>query len=378
MTSETFQQPLLQVAQLSVSFPSPQGLIEAVNALSFDVHAGEVLALVGESGSGKSVTARTLVGLAGAGAAVRAESLILHGHDGLSQNLLACDARRWQQLRGREIGFVLQDALTSLDPLRRIGQEVAEPLLTHRLERGAAVRERVAELLTQTGIPDPHNRMAQYAHELSGGLRQRALIASALAAGPRLLIADEPTTALDATVQKQVLNVFRALADAGHGVLLITHDLSVVADIADRVVVMRQGKAVESGKVRQVLHAPQHPYTRRLLAAIPSAGTRGTWLTGNDPLGQTVVRENISTDSTTPVLPFNLRLTPLPSQMASDLDDADIRSYDSFPSEPSYQPAPVVFTVRNFKLTKERSSDVQQLVIMVQIYQLQLDEWPDW
>lgn len=225
MTSETFQQPLLQVAQLSVSFPSPQGLIEAVNALSFDVHAGEVLALVGESGSGKSVTARTLVGLAGAGAAVRAESLILHGHDGLSQNLLACDARRWQQLRGREIGFVLQDALTSLDPLRRIGQEVAEPLLTHRLERGAAVRERVAELLTQTGIPDPHNRMAQYAHELSGGLRQRALIASALAAGPRLLIADEPTTALDATVQKQVLNVFRALADAGHGVLLITHDL---------------------------------------------------------------------------------------------------------------------------------------------------------
>lgn len=302
MTSETFQQPLLQVAQLSVSFPSPQGLIEAVNALSFDVHAGEVLALVGESGSGKSVTARTLVGLAGAGAAVRAESLILHGHDGLSQNLLACDARRWQQLRGREIGFVLQDALTSLDPLRRIGQEVAEPLLTHRLERGAAVRERVAELLTQTGIPDPHNRMAQYAHELSGGLRQRALIASALAAGPRLLIADEPTTALDATVQKQVLNVFRALADAGHGVLLITHDLSVVADIADRVVVMRQGKAVESGKVRQVLHAPQHPYTRRLLAAIPSAGTRGTWLTGNDPLGQTVVRENISTDSTTPVL----------------------------------------------------------------------------
>lgn len=153
MTSETFQQPLLQVAQLSVSFPSPQGLIEAVNALSFDVHAGEVLALVGESGSGKSVTARTLVGLAGAGAAVRAEALILHGHDGLSQNLLACDARRWQQLRGREIGFVLQDALTSLDPLRRIGQEVAEPLLTHRLERGASVRERVAELLTQTGIP---------------------------------------------------------------------------------------------------------------------------------------------------------------------------------------------------------------------------------
>lgn len=305
MSTETLLQPLLRVVQLSVRFPSPQGAVEAVKALSFSVNPGEVLALVGESGSGKSVTARTLVGLAGDGADIRATSLTLNVRDGQVQNLLACDTRRWQQLRGREIGFVLQDALTSLDPLRRIGQEVAEPLLTHRLARGGAVREHVAALLTQTGIPDPQNRMAQYAHELSGGLRQRTLIASALAAGPRLLIADEPTTALDATVQKQVLKVFRALADAGHGVLLITHDLSVVADIADRVVVMQQGEAVESGTVHQVLNAPQHPYTRRLLAAIPGEGTRGRWLTGSDPLGQTPARESTVTDSATPVLVVN-------------------------------------------------------------------------
>lgn len=302
MNTEILQQPLLRVAQLSVSFPSPQGVVEAVKSLSFSVNPGEVVALVGESGSGKSVTARTLVGLAGTGAAIRASALTLKGRDGQAQDLLKCDTRRWRQLRGREIGFVLQDALTSLDPLRRIGQEVSEPLLTHGLARKAEVSQQVAGLLIQAGIPDPHNRMAQYAHELSGGLRQRALIASALAAGPRLLIADEPTTALDATVQKQVLKVFRALADAEHGVLLITHDLSVVADIADRVVVMQQGEAVESGTVQQVLHAPQHPYTQSLLAAIPGAGTRGQWLTGSDPLAHTPVREHVVPRSATPVL----------------------------------------------------------------------------
>jgi peptide/nickel transport system ATP-binding protein len=161
--------------------------------------------------------------------------------------------------------------LTSLDPLRRIGQEVAEPILTHRLLPRVKVAERVQTLLTDVGIADAKNRAAQYPHQLSGGLRQRALIASALAAGPRLLIADEPTTALDATVQKQVLNIFKMLAEAGHGILLITHDLAVVADIADRVVVMRNGSQIEQGTTRNVLFAPQHPYTRRLLAAVPTA-----------------------------------------------------------------------------------------------------------
>ncbi|KML70775.1 dipeptide ABC transporter ATP-binding protein [Pectobacterium peruviense] len=276
--------PLLRVDGLSVTFPSPFGPIRSVKNLSFQVNAGEILALVGESGSGKSVTARTLVGLSGENVDVQANAIELTRHDGSLCDLRYLTDRDWRAIRGREIGFVLQDALVSLDPLRKIGQEVAEPILTHRLLPREQIPARVAELLIKAGIPDPENRAAQYPHELSGGLRQRALIASALAAGPQLLIADEPTTALDATVQKQVLKVFTALAQAGHGVLLITHDLAVVADVADRVIVMQQGSLVEGGEARQLLSAPTHPYTRKLLAAIPTASTRGKWLAGVDPL----------------------------------------------------------------------------------------------
>ncbi|MEI7105817.1 dipeptide ABC transporter ATP-binding protein [Pectobacterium versatile] len=276
--------PLLRVENLSVTFPSSFGPIRSVKNLSFQVNAGEILALVGESGSGKSVTARTLVGLSGEGVDVQANAIELTRHDGSLCDLRYLTDRDWRAIRGREIGFVLQDALVSLDPLRKIGQEVAEPILTHRLLPREQIPTRVAELLTKAGIPDPENRAAQYPHELSGGLRQRALIASALAAGPQLLIADEPTTALDATVQKQVLKVFTALAQAGHGVLLITHDLAVVADVADRVIVMQHGALVEGGEARQILSAPTHPYTRKLLAAIPTASTRGKWLAGVDPL----------------------------------------------------------------------------------------------
>ncbi|RRO16364.1 dipeptide ABC transporter ATP-binding protein [Pectobacterium aquaticum] len=276
--------PLLRVENLSVTFPSPSGPIRSVKNLSFQVNAGEILALVGESGSGKSVTARTLVGLSGEGVDVQANAIELTRHDGSLCDLRNLTDRDWRAIRGREIGFVLQDALVSLDPLRKIGQEVAEPILTHRLLPRQQVPARVAELLKKAGIPDPENRAAQYPHELSGGLRQRALIASALAAGPQLLIADEPTTALDATVQKQVLKVFTALAQAGHGVLLITHDLAVVAEVADRVIVMQHGALVEGGEARQILSAPMHPYTRKLLAAIPTASTRGKWLAGADPL----------------------------------------------------------------------------------------------
>lgn len=284
--------PLLRVDGLSVTFPGPFGPVRSVKNLSFQVNAGEILALVGESGSGKSVTARTLVGLAGENAGVQANAIELTRHDGSLCDLRSLTDRDWRRIRGREIGFVLQDALVSLDPLRKIGQEVAEPILTHRLLPRQQVPTRVAELLTQAGIPDPEHRAAQYPHELSGGLRQRALIASALASGPQLLIADEPTTALDATVQKQVLKVFTALAQAGHGVLLITHDLAVVAEVADRVIVMQQGSLVEDGEAQQLLSAPTHSYTRRLLAAIPTASTRGKWLAGSDPF-----RSGIATSS---------------------------------------------------------------------------------
>ncbi|MGA7585703.1 MAG: ABC transporter ATP-binding protein [Rouxiella badensis] len=276
--------PLLVVEDLQVDFLQPQGTVQAVKNISFQVRPGEIVALVGESGSGKSVTARTLVGLAGDNARVNARTLTLITHDGTAKNLLKQSAADWQKLRGREIGFVLQDALVSLDPLRTLGKEIAEPMLIHRLYPRRAIPAQVEALLHQVGIPDPHHRIDQYPHQLSGGLRQRALIASALAGGPKLLIADEPTTALDVTVQQRILAVFRKLAQAGHGVLLITHDLSVVAQVADRVVVMQQGEGVESGNAKQVLAAPSHPYTRRLLAAIPGADTRGRWLSGEPPL----------------------------------------------------------------------------------------------
>ena len=276
--------PLLVVENLQVDFVQSFGTIAAVKNISFQVNPGEIVALVGESGSGKSVTARTLVGLAGDNAHVKARRLTLTCHDGSSRDLLKQSAADWQKIRGREIGFVLQDALVSLDPLRTIGREVAEPMLIHRLYPRHQLPEKVESLLLKVGIPDAQNRAKQYPHELSGGLRQRALIASALAAGPQLLIVDEPTTALDVTVQQRILDIFRQLAQAGHGVLLITHDLSVVAQVANRVVVMQHGEGVESGIAAQVLAAPSHPYTRQLLAAIPGAHTRGRWLAGESPL----------------------------------------------------------------------------------------------
>ncbi|MBM7049288.1 MULTISPECIES: ABC transporter ATP-binding protein [Rhizobium] len=271
----TDETPLLSVSGLNVSFSTPQGRVDAVRDLSLEIAPGEILALVGESGSGKSVTARAIVGLAGARAAVCANTLSLTAHNGQSLNLLELSEKDWREVRGREIGFILQDALVSLDPLRTIGREIAEPILTHRLSSRRLVSQQVVELLRRVGVPDPEVRAGQYAHELSGGLRQRALIASALAAQPRLLVADEPTTALDVSVQKRVLAIFRELAAAGHGILLITHDLSVAAQLADRVAVMQKGRLVEIGPARNVLSDPQHDYTRRLLAAVPSAANRG-------------------------------------------------------------------------------------------------------
>jgi peptide/nickel transport system ATP-binding protein len=282
--------PLLDVEDLSVTFPTAQGRVEAVRGVSFAIAAGEILALVGQSGSGKSVTARALVGLAGSRSQVDARAMTIVDHDGKTVDLLRLAPLVWRVVRGRQIGFVLQDALVSLDPLRTIGREVAEPILAHGLLPKSAIAAEVNTLLTRAGIPDPDVRAAQYPHELSGGLRQRALIASALAARPRLLIADEPTTALDVTIQQQVLSVFQHLARAGHGVLLITHDLAVAAQVADRVAVMHDGRIVEAGPTRQILTRPAQAYTQGLMAAVPGAATRGHWLAaaGDVPKRETV------------------------------------------------------------------------------------------
>ncbi|GAA3293762.1 ABC transporter ATP-binding protein [Dactylosporangium vinaceum] len=260
---------LLTVQDLRVSF----GDTEVVRGISFTARRGQCLAIVGESGSGKSVTARTLVGLTGPGSAVTAGRIDLDGTD-----LRATSERAWRTVRGRSIGFVLQDALVSLDQLRRVGDEVTEPLRLHGWGTRASRPGKAVELLAAVGVPEPEVRARQRPYELSGGLRQRALIASAIALDPPLLVADEPTTALDVTVQAQVLDLLAAAKARGTSIILISHDLSVVARLADEVAVMRDGEIVEHGPVAQVLREPQHEYTRMLLAAIPSEHTRGTKL----------------------------------------------------------------------------------------------------
>jgi peptide/nickel transport system ATP-binding protein len=268
-TTPQLDTALLRVENLRVSF----GGTEVVGGISFTARPGQCLAIVGESGSGKSVTARTLVGLTGPGARVTADRIDLAGAD-----LLHTTERAWRGLRGRQIGFVLQDALVSLDQLRRVGDEVAEPLRLHRWGNRAQRATKAVELLASVGVPEPEVRARQRPYELSGGLRQRALIASAIALDPPLLIADEPTTALDVTVQAQVLDLLAASKARGTSIILISHDLSVVARLADEVAVMRDGQIVEHGPAAQVLHDPRHEYTRMLLAAIPSEHTRGTRL----------------------------------------------------------------------------------------------------
>jgi len=248
----------LHVQNLSVEI----GGTSLVDGVSFDVARGECLAIVGESGAGKSLTAAALLGLAPPAAHVTADEMSVDG----------ADTRRltdggWRELRGSRIGLVSQDALSSLDPLRRIGAEIAEPLAIHtRLSRPAR-RARAVELLESVSMPDAERRSGQYPHELSGGLRQRALIASALAGEPAVLIADEPTTALDATVQVRVLALLRSIVDAGTAVVFISHDFAAVRRVADRVLVMRDGRVIEHGPVSDVLGAPQEEYTRELIAA---------------------------------------------------------------------------------------------------------------
>ncbi|EIV92559.1 ABC transporter ATP-binding protein [Frankia sp. QA3] len=270
-TPQEQDEPLLAVRNLAVSFSREHQVVEAVRGVSFEIRRGQIVAIVGESGSGKSVTARSLVGLAGDNAAVRAQALSFDGID-----LRVLGSRQWRSVRGGRIGFVLQDAMGSLDPLRSIAAEVAEPLREHRTVERGHVEEEVVRLLAEVGIPQPRTRLRQYSHQLSGGLRQRALIASALAARPDLLIADEPTTALDMTVQKQVLALLRERTADGTAMLLISHDLAVVAELADHVYVMRGGVFVEQGTTRTVLDAPRHTYTRQLLAAASALGAHGS------------------------------------------------------------------------------------------------------
>ncbi|MBW4717874.1 ABC transporter ATP-binding protein [Saccharothrix sp. SC076] len=258
------ERPLVVVRGLTVRFGGPP----VVRGVDLTLHRGERLALVGESGSGKSVTARCLLGLAGDGALVTVDRLEFAGRD-----LSGITEKQWHELRGARVGLVPQDALSALDPLRRVGQEVGEVLVNHGIATRSEALRRAAVVLEEAGIPDGAAAARRYPHQLSGGLRQRALVASAVAALPDVLVADEPTAALDAEVRARVLDLLSGLAARGTALLLISHDLAAVADIADRVVVMHEGEVVEEGRVDRVLGAPEHPYTRKLLAAAPSAAT---------------------------------------------------------------------------------------------------------
>jgi peptide/nickel transport system ATP-binding protein len=258
--------PLLRAENLTIGF----GAREVVRGVSFSLENGRCLAIVGESGSGKSVTARTIVGLTGSNSHVSADALTLNGRD-----LLSLRDSDWRQIRGKEVGFILQDALVSLDPLRPVGKEIEESLRLHRWGDRATRRQRAVELLEMVGVPEPAVRAHQRPDELSGGLRQRALIASALALNPGLVIADEPTTALDVTIQAQVLDELEATKRRGKALILISHDLAVVSRLADTVAVMREGEILEYGPADQLFTDPQHEYTQALIDAIPSADSRG-------------------------------------------------------------------------------------------------------
>ncbi len=267
----TLVRPALRVRGLAVSFPMERGEIPAVRHVDLDVPRGELVALLGESGSGKSVTARAVMGLAGAGAVVTADELTLGDTD-----LRSASPRALRELRGQRMSLVLQDALSALNPVLTIGDQLGELFRVHSGASRKVALGKAVDLLNLVGIPAPRQRVTDYPHQFSGGMRQRILIAMAIALEPELLIADEPTTALDVTVQAQILELLDSLrAQLDMGVLLITHDLAVVSEVADRLAVMYAGRVVEAGAADAVLSRPSHPYTEALLRSVPQLEHHG-------------------------------------------------------------------------------------------------------
>jgi oligopeptide/dipeptide ABC transporter ATP-binding protein len=275
---------LLSVRDLAVEFSTEDGIVHAVNGVSYDVYPGEVLGVVGESGSGKSVGVMTLLGLIPQPPGkVTSGTAMFDGKD-----LLKMSKRELREVRGDDVAMVFQDPMTSLNPVLRVGDQLGEAIAIHRpeLKRGQ-VRERVVELLTLVGVPNPETRYSQYPHEFSGGMRQRAMIAMAIANEPKLLIADEPTTALDVTIQAQVIEVLKAAQQETHAAtILITHDLGLVAELCDRVAVMYAGRIVEMGDIYTIFSNPRHPYTVGLMQSLPRLAAESEWLrpiTGQPP-----------------------------------------------------------------------------------------------
>ena len=269
-TTATVTAPVLEVRGLTTEFTVPGGVARAVDGMSFSIAPGETLCIVGESGSGKSVTALSIMRLLNTPpAAIRGGQVLMDGRD-----LLTLSQTQMNQVRGNQLSMIFQEPMTSLNPVLTIGYQIAEVVRRHQGLSRAAARDKAVAMLTLVRIPEPARRAAEYPHQMSGGMRQRVMIAMALACKPRLLIADEPTTALDVTIQAQVLELIRDLQQRlGTAVLLITHDLGVVAETADRVIVMYAGRKVEEAPVRTLFAAPRHPYTRGLLRSMPRLGS---------------------------------------------------------------------------------------------------------
>ena len=256
--------PVLEVRGLSVSFQTHSGMLPAVEDVGFALHPGDILGVVGESGSGKTVTVSALVGLLSENARITGGEVMYNGRD-----LLELSGTELETVRGKEIAMVFQDPMTSLNPVMRVGRQITEALRIHGASRPDA-RQRALELLELVGIPNPRERFRQFPHEMSGGMRQRVVIAIAIANQPSILIADEPTTALDVTIQAQVLEVLAAgCRDTGASMILVTHDLGVIAEVANRVAVMYAGRIVETGTVEAIFHHPRHPYTIGLFTSLP-------------------------------------------------------------------------------------------------------------
>lgn len=256
---------LLSVKNLCTEFPVKRGIVRAVEDVSFDVDNGEILAIVGESGSGKSVTSLSVMGLLSEPGHVSGGTMEFEGRD-----LVSLSEKEYRELRGNDMAMIFQEPMTSLNPVYRVGNQIVEAIRTHSKVSKKEARERAIDMLRKVGIPSPEKRIDDYPYQMSGGMRQRVMIAMALSCNPRLLIADEPTTALDVTIQAQILDLLRRLREeTGMAVLLITHDLGVVSETADRVVVMYCGQVVEEAEVRALFDHPMHPYTLGLLKSIP-------------------------------------------------------------------------------------------------------------
>ncbi|MDO3410813.1 ABC transporter ATP-binding protein [Saccharibacillus sp. CPCC 101409] len=263
---------LLEVKDLAISFRTRGGEVQAIRGVNFHLDKGETLAIVGESGSGKSVTSQAIMKLVPTPQGQYKRGQILFE----GQDLIKKSDGQMQKMRGKEIGMIFQDPMTSLNPTMKVGKQITEVLFTHEKISGDAAKRRAIELLTLVGIPNPEKRYTQYPHEFSGGMRQRVVIAMALAANPKLLIADEPTTALDVTIQAQILELMKDLqAKIGTAIIFITHDLGVVAKMADRVAVMYAGQIVEMGTAAEIFYDPRHPYTWGLLSSMPSLDSNG-------------------------------------------------------------------------------------------------------